>query len=58
MKKKSNYIAYYAAREGVVTGEWITGYESTDTNVLDLLTKPVPGGKRRTRLVWEVRYYI
>ena len=51
LKKKSNSIDYHAIIEGVETGEFITGYEPTDSNVSDLLTKPVPGGKRTTRLV-------
>ena len=51
LKNKSNFIAYNAVREGVVTGYWLTGYEPTDTNVSDLLTKPIPGGKRRNRLL-------
>ena len=58
LKKKSNSIAYHAVREGVATGEWLTGYEPTDTNISDLLTKPVPAGARRTRLVRGVMYYI
>ena len=55
-KKKS--IAYHAVREGVATGERLTGYESTDTNVSDLLTKNFPGGERRTHIVLGVMYYI
>ena len=35
LKKKSNSISYHAVREGVATGEWLTGYEPTDTNVSD-----------------------
>ena len=58
LKNKINSISYHSVREEVVTGEWLTGYEPTDTNVLDLLTKPVPGGKTRTRLVLGVMYYI
>ena len=44
LKRKINFIAYHAVREGVATGEWLTGYEQTNTNVSYLLTKPVPGG--------------
>ena len=58
LKKKSNSIAYYSVREGVAINEWVTGYEPSDTNVSDLLTKPVPAGKRRTCLVMGVLYYI
>ena len=58
LKKKSNSIAYHAVREGVANGERLTGYEPKNTNVSDLLTKPVLGGKRRTRLVRLVMYVI
>ena len=58
LKKKRNSIAYHAVREVVATGEWLTGYEPIDTNVSDLLTKPVPGGERRTHLVRGVMYCI
>ena len=58
LKNKSNSIDYHAVREGVANGEWLTGYEPTDTNVSDLLTKPVPGREKRTRLVRGVMYYI
>ena len=49
LKNKSNSIDYHAVREGVATGEWLTGYEPTDTNVSYLLTKPVPDVESRTR---------
>ena len=58
LKNKRNSIAYHYVIEGVATGEWISGYEPTDTNVSDLLTTPVPGGERSTRLVRGVMYYI
>ena len=58
LKKKCNSVAYHAVREGVSTGEWLTGYEPTDTNVSELLTNPVPGGDMMTRLVRGVMYYI
>ena len=58
LKKKSNSIAYHAVREGVATIEWITEYEPTYTNVSDMLTNTVPGGNRRTRIVWGVMDYL
>ena len=58
LKKKSNSIAYNYVREGVATGEWLTVYEPTNTNVSDFLTKSVPVGKRRNRLIWGIMYYI
>ena len=50
LKNKRNFIAYHAVREGVATGEWITGYEPTDTNISDLFKKPIPGGESRIRI--------
>ena len=58
LKKKSKSIDYHVVKEVVATGEWLTGYEPTDTNVSDFLTKPFPGVERRTRLVRGVIYYI
>ena len=58
LKNNMNSIASHAVREGVATGEWLTGYEPKDKNVPDLLTKTIPGGERRTRLVHGVMYYI
>ena len=58
LKKKINSFVYHAVREGVVTGEWLTGYEPTDKYVSDLLTNSVPVGDSRTCLVRGVMYYI
>ena len=58
LKKKSISIDYHAVRERVATGELLIGYEPMDTNVSDLLTKTVPGGKRRACIVRGVICYI
>ena len=58
LNKKSNSIAYHTVKKVFATGECLTGYEPTGTNVSDLLTNPVPDGKRRTRLVRGAVYYI
>ena len=58
LKMKLNSIAYHSVREGVAADEWITRYESGDNNRSDLLTKPIPAGKRRTRLVRGIMYNI
>ena len=58
LKKKSNYIDYHAVREVVAPGEWLTGYELTDTNVSDLLKNIVPGGSSKTCLFRGLMYYI
>ena len=50
LKKKSNSIAYHFVREGVTRGEWVTGYIKTDVNIADVLTKPLPGPRRKELL--------
>ncbi len=58
LKKKSNSIAYHAVREAVAMGELLIAYIPTDHNIGDLMTKVLPGGERRTklikRLIWDV----
>jgi hypothetical protein len=58
LKKKSNSIAYHAVREAVAMGEILIAYVSTDDNIADLMTKSLPGGERRDRLVggllWDI----
>jgi hypothetical protein len=51
LKKKSNSIAYHAVREAVAMGEILIAYVSTDDNLADIMTKSLPAGKRRDRLV-------
>jgi hypothetical protein len=58
LKKKSNSIAYHAVRDAVVMGEILIAYIPTDNNIADIMTKVLPGGERRDRLVqsllWEI----
>ena len=50
LSKKHNGIAYHKVREAVAGG-WIRiAYESTKTNLADLLTKP-PSAQRRGQLL-------
>lgn len=56
LKKKSNSIAYHIVREGVATGEWLTGYEPSDTTMSDQLTKPLLVGQGE--LVLSEEFYI
>lgn len=51
LKKKAHSIAYHFVREGCAKDEWRTGYVPTDENQSDLLTKPLPGGMKREKLV-------
>jgi len=45
-KKKSNSIAYHYVREKCAADVARVGYEPTDTNLADMLTKSQPGPKR------------
>ncbi len=58
LKKKSCSIAYHYVREGVAKDEWRVAYINTHDNLADLLTKPIPGGEKRTRFINMVLYHI
>ena len=51
LKKKSNSIAYHLVRESVAMDEMRTGYVKSDDNPADLMTKVLPRGERRERLL-------
>jgi hypothetical protein len=46
LKKKSNSIAYHYVRERAASGAVVVSYESTETNLADMLTKTQPGPVR------------
>ena len=58
LHKRSSSIAYYHVREGVAANKWMVTYISTHDNIADLLTKPVPGGERRTRLISKFLHHM
>ena len=58
LKKKSCSIAYHFVREGVAADEWRITYISTHDNVADLLTKPIPGGMKRIKLIRMFLHHI
>ena len=51
LSKKHHSIAYHVVREGVARNEWLTGYVKSENNSSDTLTKTVPAGEKRDRLV-------
>ena len=55
LKKKSNSIAYHYVRERAASGAIMVTYESTETNLADMLTKVQPGPTRH-RLVAKVLF--
>jgi hypothetical protein len=58
LKKKSSSIAYHYVREGVSRDEWRTAYVNTHDNVADILTKPSPGGEKRTKFIRMIVHHI
>jgi hypothetical protein len=48
LSKKHNAIAYHKCREAVACDMMRVAYESTDTNLADLLTKPLAQARRET----------
>ena len=58
LKKKSNSIAYHALRWAVAADEIRVTHISSETNVADILTKPLPGGAKRDSLVCRVLHDI
>ena len=58
LKKKSCSIAYHFVREGVSRDEWRVAYINTDDNVADILTKPLPGGTKRTKFTNMILHHV
>ena len=58
LKKKSQSIAYHFVREGCARDEWRTTYVNTHLNPADLLTKPLPSGKKRASFVRMVLHHL
>ena len=56
LSKKHNAINYHAVREAAAMGVIQVGYEPSETNLADFLTKVVPGDRRR-KLVGLFTYY-
>jgi hypothetical protein len=58
IKKKSNSIAYHAVRWSVAADEQRFTHISSENNVSDLMTKPLPGGAKWDSLVGLVLHDI
>ena len=58
LKKKNHAIAYHFISEGVAREECVTGYVKRENNAADPLTKTIPAGERRDRLVEHYLYEI
>ncbi len=58
LKKKSCSIAYHFVREGCAKDEWRVAYIKSENNPADILTKPIAGGEKRTKLSGKLLHYI
>ena len=55
LKKKHVAISYHRVREAQAAGIVQVAFESTDFNLADILTKPLPGPRKReliSRILW------
>jgi hypothetical protein len=58
LKKKSNSIAYHAVRENVAMGELLIGYNKSEENIADVMTKVLPNGSKRDSLIQAMMWDI
>ena len=58
LKKKSNSIAYHFVREGCASNEWMLTYVNTDDNCSDMLSKSLPGGRKRKRFTSMILHHV
>jgi hypothetical protein len=58
LKKKSNSVAFHCVRESVARDEQRVTYESTHSNLSDILTKSVPGGAHRDYILGQILHDI
>ena len=58
LKKKSNSIAYHFVREGCARDEWRTDYVVSAENQSDILSKPLPAGAKREKLVGKILHHV
>lgn len=57
LKKKSNSVGYHHCREDVALDEWRTYYLNTNSNMSDMMTKPLPAGEKRTKFCNKLFYF-
>ena len=57
LKRKSQSLCYHFVREGCAKDEWRTSYVNTKDNPADILTKAIPSGELRARLVRMLLYH-
>ena len=58
LKKKSNAIAYHYVREAVAMGEILITWVRSEDNIADLMTKVLPNGEKRDKLIQRMLWDI
>ena len=58
LKKKSCSISYHFVIEGVSNDEWRVAYIKSEDNRSDILSKPIHGGMKRTKLSGTILHHI
>ena len=58
LQKKSNSVAYHFVREGTAANEWKLTYVNTDDNCADMLSKSLPGGRKRQRFTSMLLHHV
>ena len=58
LRKKSNMIAYHCVREAVGMKEVLPAYVNTKSNTSDILTKVLPNGELRDKIVRSILWDI
>ena len=58
LKKKTQSIAFRHVREVMARDEWRTSYTNTHENVADMITKTIPSGEKRWKLVRKMLHHL
>ena len=58
LNKKSNSIAFHFVREGSAKDEWRTAYVNTDINPMDMMTKPLSSGEKRSKFIRMLLHHL
>ena len=58
LQKKSNSVAYHFVREGSSADEWRLTYVNTDDNCADMLSKSLPGGRKRQKFTSMILHHV
>ena len=58
LRKKYNSIAYHFVREGTVKEEWKQAYVKTEKSCSDMLSKSLPGGRKRRKFTSMMIHHV